>query len=62
MSFRPGQSGNPNGRPKDPPPLTAGIRGLVEKDAIEIVKAIVEAAKLGDVEARRQFFNALPDD
>jgi hypothetical protein len=60
MPFRPGQSGNANGRPKGKPTLLAGrIRTMVEKDAVEIVKAIIEAAKLGDIEARRQFLKYL---
>jgi hypothetical protein len=60
MAFRPGESGNANGRPKGKPTLLAGrIRAMVEKDAIEIVKAIIEAAKLGDIEARRQFLKYL---
>jgi hypothetical protein len=58
VTFRPGASGNPNGRPKGPSPLTTRIRGLVER-TIEIVKTIIEAAKLGDIEARRQFLKYL---
>ena len=56
MPFRPGQSGNANGRPKGASPLLTGkIRSLVERDAVEIVKAIIERAKTGDVEACRIF-------
>jgi hypothetical protein len=56
MPFRPGQSGNANGRPKGVSQLLTGkIRSMVERDAIEIVKAIIERAKTGDVEACRIF-------
>jgi hypothetical protein len=59
MPFRPGISGNPAGGPKGPRSLTMRIRTMAEKDAIEIVKAIIEGAKLGDVECRRLYLKHL---
>jgi hypothetical protein len=57
--FTPGASGNPNGRPKGRPSLAKSIRAMAEKDAIEIVRAIIEGAKLGDVECRRLYLKYL---
>jgi hypothetical protein len=59
MTFKPGQSGNPKGRPRGPASLAVRIRRMVEKDAIEIVRSIIETAKTGDIEARRQFLKYL---
>jgi hypothetical protein len=46
MQFQPGQSGNPSGAKKGPRSLAVRIRAMAEKDAIEIVKAVIEGAKL----------------
>jgi hypothetical protein len=59
MTFRSGISGNPAGAKKGPRSLAVRIRAMAEKDAVEIVKAIIEAAKLGDVEARRLYLKYL---
>jgi hypothetical protein len=59
MPFRPGVSGNPSGGPKGPRSLAVRIRAMAEKDAVEIVKAIIEGAKLGDVECRRLYLKYL---
>jgi hypothetical protein len=35
------------------------IKAMAEKDAVEIVKAIIEGAKLGDIECRRLYLKYL---
>jgi hypothetical protein len=59
MTFRPGVSGNPSGGKKGPRSLAVRIRSMAEKDAVEIVKAVIEGAKLGDVECRRLYLKYL---
>ena len=59
MQFQPGQSGNPSGGKKGPRSLAVRIRSMAEKYAVEIVKAVIEGAKLGDVECRRLFLKYL---
>lgn len=48
MVFRPGQSGNPAGR-KPGPSKTAKLRAALEKEVPEILSALVDAARGGDV-------------
>lgn len=50
--FKPGQSGNPNGRPKDKTPATL-LRKSIAEDMPEIIKTLVELAKGGDVAAAK---------
>lgn len=50
--FKKGQSGNPQGRPKGIV-TQAKLRQSIEKDLPEIIGAMVEAAKGGDVAAAR---------
>jgi hypothetical protein len=50
--FKPGQSGNPAGRPKDKTPATL-LRKSIAEDMPEIVKALIEQAKGGDVQAAK---------
>jgi hypothetical protein len=50
--FKPGQSGNPNGRPKDKTPATL-LRKSIAEDMPEIVKTLVSLAKGGDVAAAK---------
>jgi len=59
MTFRPGVSGNPSGGKKGPRSLAVRIRAMAEKDAVEIVRAVIEGAKLGDVECRRLYLKYL---
>jgi hypothetical protein len=59
MQFQPGQSGNPAGAKKGPRSLTMRIRAMAEKDAVQIVKAVIEGAKAGDVECRRLYLKYL---
>jgi hypothetical protein len=59
MRFQSGQSGNPAGGRKGPRSLSMRIKAMAEKDAIEIVKAIIEGARLGDVECRRLYLKYL---
>ncbi|UYG01768.1 DUF5681 domain-containing protein [Halomonas sp. LR3S48] len=47
--FTKGQSGNPHGRPKKADEL----RSLLEGDAQEVAKKVLEAAKTGDMQACR---------
>jgi uncharacterized membrane protein (UPF0182 family) len=61
--FKPGQSGNPGGRPKGTS-LTDRLRALVEegekgKTADAICKAAVEAAKSGDFRFFQEILNRL---
>lgn len=53
MTFQPGQSGNPNGRPKGIIDKRAELRGLLEPHAKEIVEKLIESAKAGDPTALR---------
>lgn len=53
MAFQPGQSGNPNGRPKGIVDKRAELRGLLEPHAKEIVGKLIESAKAGDPTAIR---------
>ena len=50
--FKPGQSGNPNGRPKDKTPATI-LRKSIANDLPEIIKTLVNLAKGGDVQAAK---------
>jgi hypothetical protein len=60
VPFSAGKSGNPAGRKRGAPNLlTRRIREVVERDAIQIVKAIIRDAKVSDVAARQQFLKYL---
>lgn len=50
--FKPGQSGNPAGRPKDKTPATL-LRKSIADDMPEIIKTLVNLAKGGDVQAAK---------
>ena len=50
--FKPGQSGNLNGRPKDKTPATL-LRKSLADDMPDIIKKLVELAKGGDVAAAK---------
>ncbi len=50
--FKPGQSGNPKGRPKDKTPATL-LRKSIVADMPEIIKTLVNLAKSGDVQAAK---------
>ncbi len=51
-SWKPGQSGNPKGRPPGSGQL-AKLRSAMGSDLEEIIAALVSAAKLGDIAAAR---------
>lgn len=53
MSFKTGQSGNPNGRPKGIIDRRSKFRGLLETHAEAIIEKLVEGAKDGDPAALR---------
>jgi len=50
--FKPGISGNPNGRPKDKTPATI-LRKSISQEMPEIIKTLVGLAKGGDVAAAK---------
>jgi len=50
--FKPGESGNPNGRPKDKTPATL-LRKSIADDMPTIIKTLVGLAKGGDVQAAK---------
>lgn len=50
--FKPGQSGNPKGQPKDKTPATL-LRKTIAEEMPEIIKALVILAKKGDVAAAK---------
>ena len=49
--FQKGTSGNPRGRPVGIPSPTAKLRQVIADDLLEIISALVEKAKGGDVGA-----------
>jgi hypothetical protein len=51
--FRKGESGNPAGKPKGTKDWRAKLRDQLQDAAPDIVKAVVAAAKGGDVQAAR---------
>ncbi|WP_295446494.1 DUF5681 domain-containing protein [uncultured Thiodictyon sp.] len=59
--FQPGQSGNPAGMKPGTPNRAAKLRDAIAKDLPEIVAALVEQAKAGDVQVARLLMDrALP--
>lgn len=53
MTFQPGKSGNPTGRPKGVADKRTKLRGLLEVHAEEIISKLAELAKSGDPNALR---------
>lgn len=53
MTFQPGQSGNPSGRPKGITDRRVELRNLLETHAKEIIDKLIERAKIGDLAALR---------
>jgi Family of unknown function (DUF5681) len=53
MTFQPGQSGNPNGRPKGIVDKRLEFRGMLESHAKEIIDSLIDRAKAGDPTALR---------
>lgn len=50
--FKPGESGNPAGRPRGSGP-SAKLRDAIQKEALDIIAALVKKAKEGDAAAAR---------
>lgn len=50
--WKPGQSGNPRGRPKGSG-LSAKLRKAIEQDAPDILTAVIAQAKAGDMQAAK---------
>ena len=50
--FKPGQTGNPNGRPKDKTPATL-LRKSIAEAMPEIISTLIEQAKNGDTAAAK---------
>jgi len=48
MTFQPGQSGNPNGRPKNIVDKRTELRRLLEPHANDLVNKLVELARAGE--------------
>lgn len=58
MPFKPGQSGNPNGRPRKSYALTDLLDSCwSQDDRITIIKKAIEQAKAGDATARAWLFD-----
>jgi hypothetical protein len=58
MRFQPGQSGNPAGRP--PGSLnkkTVALEAVLQEEAVEAAKSLIERAKNGDMAAMRMFLD-----
>ena len=51
--FKKGESGNPSGKPKGTKDWRSRLRDQLQDAAPDIVKAVVDAAKGGDVQAAR---------
>ncbi|GJE45050.1 DUF5681 domain-containing protein [Methylobacterium soli] len=59
-SFQPGQSGNPNGRPKGVRNrATIALEAILAGDAEDITRKVVELAKEGDPQALRMCLDRL---
>jgi hypothetical protein len=56
--FKPGQSGNPNGRPKDKTPATQ-IRMAIEARRVDILQAVIDAAIGGDMQACKMLLDRI---
>lgn len=56
--FKPGESGNPQGRPAGQTP-GAKIRAAIEKESSEILAAVIIAAKNGDMAAARMLMDRI---
>ena len=59
MTFKNGESGNPNGRPKGAISKRTQLSKLLEPHAEELINKVVELAKAGDINALRLCFERL---
>lgn len=58
--FQPGQSGNPNGRPKGARnKITREVEAILSTSGEDVAKAVVERAKGGDMQAARLVLDRL---
>ena len=61
--FKKGSSGNPTGRPKGKvnksTELARKFQGALEKDALDVIRAILDAAKGGDMTAAKMVLDRI---
>jgi hypothetical protein len=61
VTFKKGESGNPQGRKLGAVAMvTTQLRAVIAKDAKAIVESITASAKAGDIESRKMFVRLLP--
>jgi len=57
MKWKPGESGNPNGRPKKGETLTDALRELTDKE--ELAQKLLELAREGNLNALRYIYDRI---
>ena len=57
--FKPGQSGNPAGRPKGKPSKVVELRAAIEARADEVLQSVINAAIMGDMTACKMLLDRI---